>query len=113
MDYYALPQSGPRAWPDRQLAGRLPFAEKSVTVEKALLANIRSLMDDDFDSRRFLPFVMIYEFEGLLFSDCASFGRGMGYTNHIFVLHHTLPVIDWDRFTRSLPMNTATAERST
>ncbi len=78
VDYYALPQGGPRAWPDRQLAGRLPFAEKSVTVEKALLADIRSLMDADFDSRRFLPFVMIHEFEGLLFSDCASFGRGIG-----------------------------------
>jgi hypothetical protein len=30
-----------------------------------------------FDPRRFVPFVVMHEFEGLLFSDCAAFSRGI------------------------------------
>src|ERR1035437_6720578 len=30
------------------------------------------------NSRRFVPFVVMHEFEGLLFSDCAGFSRGIG-----------------------------------
>jgi hypothetical protein len=31
-----------------------------------------------FDAERFVPFVVMHEFEGLLFSDCAAFSRGIG-----------------------------------
>jgi hypothetical protein len=34
-------------------------------------------MGTGFDSKRFVPFVVMYEFEGLLFSDCAAFSRGI------------------------------------
>ena len=34
-------------------------------------------MGTDFDITRFLPFVVVHEFEGLLFSDCAAFARGI------------------------------------
>jgi hypothetical protein len=29
------------------------------------------------NARRFVPFVVMHEFEGLLFSDCAGFSRGI------------------------------------
>jgi hypothetical protein len=35
-------------------------------------------MGGKHDSRRFVPFVVMHEFEGLLFSDCQAFSRGIG-----------------------------------
>jgi len=35
-------------------------------------------MGPSFDAGRFVPFIVMHEFEGLLFSDCASFSRGIG-----------------------------------
>lgn len=78
VDYYALPQSGDKAWPGREAAGLLPFARKATTLEEALLADICQEMGTDFDARRFIPFVMMHEFEGLLFSDCQGFSQGIG-----------------------------------
>ena len=77
VDYYGLPQTGARAWPGRQAAGMLPFAEKAGALEAALLADITGAMGDDFDPARFIPFVMMHEFEGLLFSDCTAFSEGI------------------------------------
>lgn len=79
VDYYALPQTGGRAWPGRAEAGRLPFAQKAITVEDALFADISRNMGGNFDARRFIPFVMMHEFEGLLFSDCDRFASGIGW----------------------------------
>lgn len=78
VDYYALPQRGGRAWPGREAAGAMPFEQKAATVEGALLADICRELGDRFDPRRFIPFVIMHEFEGLLFSDCHGFGRGIG-----------------------------------
>lgn len=78
VDYYALPQKNDRAWPGREVSGTLPFAQKAATVEKALLTDICHEMGHDFNTRRFIPFVIMHEFEGLLFSDCYGFGRGIG-----------------------------------
>jgi hypothetical protein len=35
-------------------------------------------MGENFDLARFVPYVMMHEFEGLLFSDCDRFGAGIG-----------------------------------
>lgn len=78
VDYYALPQSNGKAWPGRAKAGLLPFAKKASTVEKMLLDDVADKMGKDFDSRRFVPFIVMHEFEGLLFSDCELFARGVG-----------------------------------
>ena len=78
VDFYALPQTGDRAWPGREEAAQLVFAEKAASVESALLAGICSEMGDDFDPNRFVPYVMMHEFEGLLFSDATRFGLGIG-----------------------------------
>jgi hypothetical protein len=38
-------------------------------------------MGNHFDADRFVPFVVMHEFEGLLFSDCSAFSRGIGRTD--------------------------------
>lgn len=78
VDYYALPQSGDRAWPGRFNAGLQPFARRSSTVETALWDDICAGMDEGFESNRFIPYVMMHEFEGLLFSDPVKLGSGIG-----------------------------------
>ena len=78
VDYYALPQTGERAWPGREAAGNLPFAQKAPIVEAALHADICAELGPDFDPGRFVPYVMMHEFEGLLFSDCGRLGHGIG-----------------------------------
>lgn len=78
VDYYALPQHGPKAWPGRAEAGGLPSARKAETVQNAIRADIATGMGKSFDPARFLPFVVMHEFEGLLFSDCARFAEGIG-----------------------------------
>ncbi len=76
VDYYGLPQVGGKAWPGREEAGQRPFPQKAATVQDALLADICAELGADF--ARFVPYVMMHEFEGLLFSDCERFGEGIG-----------------------------------
>lgn len=78
VDYYALPKSGAGAWPGRAEASMAEAKQKAITVEQALATDIAIEMGADFFPNRFIPFVMIHEFEGLLFSDCAAFGRAVG-----------------------------------
>ena len=78
VDYYGLPDDGPRAWPERSRASTLPFATKARTIENALSASVGAVMGPDFDLNRFVPYVMMHEFEALLFSDCEAFARGIG-----------------------------------
>lgn len=78
VDFYALPQTGERAWPGRAEAAQRDFAEKAKTVESALLADICSELGSDFDQSHFIPYVMMHEFEGLLFSDAVRLGSGIG-----------------------------------
>ena len=77
VDYYGLPQTGDRAWPGRAEAGMLPFAQKSSCVESALLADIAKELGGEYEARRFRPFVVMHEFEGLLFSDCRAFAEAI------------------------------------
>ena len=77
VDYYGLPPTGSRAWPGREQASSLPFPEKARTVEDALSLSIREAMSTDFNPSRFVPYVMMHEFEALLFSDCDAFARAI------------------------------------
>ncbi len=72
VDYYGLPQSGSRAWP-----GRVASAGADA-VEAAVRESIARRMGGGFDRGRFLPLVMMHEFEAMLFSDCAAFGSAIG-----------------------------------
>ena len=78
VDYYGLPQTGDKAWPGRAAAGTRFFADKAVTVEKELANDMQAEMGSDFDPHRFVPYVMMHEFEGLLFSDTGKFAAGIG-----------------------------------
>ncbi|WP_420637336.1 DUF4276 family protein [Candidatus Palauibacter sp.] len=78
VDYYGLPQSGPEAWPGRDAASGLPYPENVAHVEEKLLRDVTSEMGHAFNPSRFIPFVMIHEFEALLFSDCQGFAEGIG-----------------------------------
>jgi len=81
VDYYGLPQTGGRAWPGRAAAAALAFEHKARTVEDALMADVCREMGKNFDTSRFIAFVMMHEFEGLLFSDCDSFAQGIGQSD--------------------------------
>lgn len=75
VDYYGLPQD----WPGRADASAIRAATgRAQHVEAALLDDIRSQFGDSFDSRRFVPFVTIHEFEALLLSDPDRFAREIG-----------------------------------
>ena len=79
VDYYGMPKTGSKAWPGRAAASRSSLsAEKAKLVETALLEDIVQVMGPRFEQERFIPYVMMHEFEALLFSDCNGFGRGIG-----------------------------------
>ena len=78
VDYYGLPQRGPGAWPGRAQASESAFPDKAGLVEESLLADVHEAMGVDFDVRRFVPYLLMHEFEALLFSDCERFGIGIG-----------------------------------
>ncbi|WP_423601011.1 DUF4276 family protein [Roseateles sp. MS654] len=77
VDFYALPATGQGAWPGREQAIDAPFSTKSALVEQALLADIEADLGGTPINGRFIPFVVMHEFEGLLFSSPADFCRGI------------------------------------
>lgn len=78
VDYYGLPATGPKAWPGRIDADKRPLAERGASVQKALGAAVAAVLGGSYEARRFLPFVIMHEFEGLLFSDCGRFADAIG-----------------------------------
>ena len=74
VDYYAMPES----WPGRAEAGTNQTAgDKAVTVEEAVLEQITVSLTN-FNPRRFIPYVVMHEFEGLLFSDPVGLANSIG-----------------------------------
>jgi hypothetical protein len=78
VDYYRLPATGAGAWPGRAGGQNLTTQEKASRVENALLDDMADAMGSEFESKRFVPFVVMHEFEGLLFSECAAFAAAIG-----------------------------------
>jgi hypothetical protein len=79
VDYYGMPQKGPGGWPGRaRSTGLSTIEEKARCVQEAVRDDLLFAMGSRFDSKRFVPFVVMHEFEGLLFSDCAAFSHGIG-----------------------------------
>lgn len=66
VDYYALPKS----WIDRARYTDRPTAEKATAVRSRLASDIQADLPDSRLYSRFIPYVSMHEFEGLLFSDC-------------------------------------------
>jgi hypothetical protein len=78
VDFYALPQQGDSAWPGRAAAAGIQADVKALCVEQALREDLSEELGSSFNLTRFIPFVVMHEFEGLLFSDCMAFSRGIG-----------------------------------
>ena len=68
VDYYGLPKSGPGAWPGNLEASALSPNLRAESVESAMHEDVSAAIGDAFDARRFVPFVVMHEFEALLFS---------------------------------------------
>jgi len=83
VDYYALPKGPPEddGWPGRSVPANLPVAQKASSVERALAAEIASALPSPQDHRRFIPFIVMHEFEALLFSDPAAMARGFNHAD--------------------------------
>jgi hypothetical protein len=78
VDYYGLPQEGAARWPGRARARSQSPLQRAPSVERALLDDVVAEIGTRLNPERFIPFVVIHEFEGLLFSDCGAFSRGIG-----------------------------------
>ena len=74
VDYYRLPDS----WPGRSDAAmKRTVVEQSATVENAVLEQVAASLSN-FNPGRFIPYVVMHEFEALLFSDPRQFANGIG-----------------------------------
>ena len=77
VDYYALPADGARGWPGRSGCATLSVPEKAEHIQLSLTQDFKVRYGPGM-ATRFIPFVAMYEFEGLLFSDPALMAQGMG-----------------------------------
>ena len=76
VDFYGMPQTDPHDWPGRAQANGMPFERKAEVVEEALALDVAAVAGGP--QERFLPFVVMYEYEGLLFSDPNRFAEAVG-----------------------------------
>ena len=53
----------------------------AATIESALAEDVSRTLGDSFNPGRFTPYVMMHEFEAMLFSDCEAFAASIGHTN--------------------------------
>jgi hypothetical protein len=78
VDFYGLPQGGDRGWPGRKLATKVGPRGAAEAVATALLEEVAAELGGGFRRDRFVPFVVLHEFEALLFRDCEGFSRAIG-----------------------------------
>lgn len=71
VDYYALPDN----WPGRAAAAALPYQQRGLRVQDELRSDFQQ---KSIYFQRFEPFVLMHEFEALLFSDCEKFAAAVG-----------------------------------
>jgi hypothetical protein len=83
FDYYGMPNS----WPQREAARQLPFPQRSIVIEQAILADIAGELGDGFNTVRFVPYVQMHEFEALLFSDPGALAEGLELADDTPVRH--------------------------
>jgi len=73
FDYYGLPESFPGK---QSQPSHADIRTKAEAVQQAMTVELRRLIGEA-PMRRFIPFVQMYEFEALLFSDPAAFSKGV------------------------------------
>ena len=77
VDYYGMPKSADGGWPGREAASALPASQRGAAVETAIADAVANSLGSSFDRRRFVPCVVMHEFEALLFSDCTAFASAL------------------------------------
>lgn len=77
VDYYALPATGAKAWPGRHVANHLAHGAKAQQVESATKQDLAAHLNVPIANLRFVPYVVMHEFEALLFSDCTAFATAV------------------------------------
>lgn len=77
VDYYGLPRTGAGAWPNDSLGAGAGVEDLASAVEAGMAEQISLEMGGSFDPTRFVPFVVMHEFEAILFSDCYAFCNGI------------------------------------
>ena len=73
LDFYGLGDG----FPGTPVPPGLSTSEKAAHIESAISADISQLISSYRPDRRFVPYIQMHEFEGLLFSDPASLARGI------------------------------------
>ena len=76
VDYYGMPND----WPGRAnpFTAAMSVSDRAMEIENALLQDVCNEMDSSFNPARFVPYVMMHEYEAMLFSDCERFGHAIG-----------------------------------
>ncbi len=73
FDFYALPTD----FPGKEAAGEhIAIKDKATTLCEHLTNSLQDKLGENA-MRRFIPYVQMYEFEALLFSDSKSFAKGI------------------------------------
>ena len=76
FDFYGLPGDFPgKAEAEKQR----DIAEKARCVQTRLAEQLQAQLGDGTSMDRFIPYVQMYEYEGLLFSDPARFAQGIDH----------------------------------
>lgn len=74
VDYYGLPSASPNGWPGRRRSESEPdVRRRAAVIEAATRDDVAAALGPSQAGDRFVPFVMLHEFEALLFSDCRKF----------------------------------------
>jgi Domain of unknown function (DUF4276) len=75
VDYYGLG----RGFPAKDAIGEHDSPDdKKRKLEGAVFRDIEATLGNHYDTSHFIPYVQMYEFEGLLFSDPARMAAGIG-----------------------------------
>jgi hypothetical protein len=74
LDFYGLGEG----FPGLPLPADLLSIDKVITIERAMKADLIAEIDDRRPDIRFLPYLQLHEYEGLLFSDPTAFAIGIG-----------------------------------
>jgi hypothetical protein len=74
LDFYGLGGG----FPGTPLPRNLPGRDTAVRIEQAVKADIVAEIPDLRPDIRFIPYLQLHEYEGLLFADPAAFAEGIG-----------------------------------
>ena len=74
FDFYGLPAAFPGK---SEAAGKTSSSDKAAAICTELVSKLKSEIGEA-SIERFIPYVQMYEFEALLFSDPANFAKGIG-----------------------------------